>query len=340
MSISGIISENITFLHKTFPVPPSKRAIIKVNAFYPISSIGNPFIGTQDHLPVLEIYTTERNVNVKSQCTSIKYGQLGNGNLKIRLRPRTEPLNCLKGQQGFVYCTGSITVQDFKPRKFSFSLGFRCKDIDAMSSLKGLSYNISIHEQINETNCIQLPYNKMKLCQQYYQYTTLPNLMGTQDLAAQKNWETLKMYLTIVDGLCYQHLVEFGCHAGLPECDSESRLVIHPCREMCHDWRKACSNVTLPWSIVSKRVPHTSVTWDVTSTNVDCDYLPSFNGDIPCFYKPVYCKHPPVVTNGTLVSTKSQQKDNYSVFDTLVYSCDEGFSLKGNKTVTCTYKGQ
>ena len=44
--------------------------------------------------------------------------------------------------------------------------------------------------------------------------------------------------------------------------------------------------------------------------------------------------------NLTLVSTNYNQKDTYSVSDTVEYSCDEGFKLKGNKTVTCNYKGQ
>ena len=41
MSISGEISEDITFLHilnKAFPVPPSMRAIIQVDVSFPESS--------------------------------------------------------------------------------------------------------------------------------------------------------------------------------------------------------------------------------------------------------------------------------------------------------------
>ena len=83
---------------------------------------------------------------------------------------------------------------------------------------------------------------------------------------------------------------------------------------MCHDLRKACSKITLPQSMVSIKIPHnssdeTTVTLDNTSFDpFDCDYLPSLNGDIPCFYKPVSCKPPPVVKNATLVSTNNNQK--------------------------------
>ena len=33
--VSGVISEDVTFIHKTFSVPPSMRAIIQVYVFYP-----------------------------------------------------------------------------------------------------------------------------------------------------------------------------------------------------------------------------------------------------------------------------------------------------------------
>ena len=154
------------------------------------------------------------------------------------------------------------------------------------------------------------------------------------------------IYINVFETQCYQHFSELGCHIIVPECNPESKQVIHPCREMCHDLRKACSKITLPKSMVSMKIPHnssddTTVTLDNTSFDTfDCDYLPSLNGDIPCFYKPVSCEPPPVVKNATLVSTNYKQKDTYSVFDTVEYSCDEDFKLKGNKTVTCNYKGQ
>ena len=84
----------------------------------------------------------------------------------------------------------------------------------------------------------------------------------------------------------------------------------------------------------------TTVTMDITSMDIDCDYLPSLNGDIPCFYKPVICESPPVVKNATIVSTNYKQNDTYSVFDRVEYSCDKDFKLIGNMTVTCNYKAQ
>ena len=64
--ISGEISEDITFLHKTFPVPPSIEAIIEVDAYDPNLSLTD-----QGHYPILGIYTTQDHVNIKKQCTDI-----------------------------------------------------------------------------------------------------------------------------------------------------------------------------------------------------------------------------------------------------------------------------
>ena len=49
-TVSGEFFENVTFIHKTFPVPPSTRAIIEVNVSYPDS-----FAKTY---PILGIYTS------------------------------------------------------------------------------------------------------------------------------------------------------------------------------------------------------------------------------------------------------------------------------------------
>ena len=350
-TISGEVSEDITFLHKTFPVPPSMRAIIKVDVSYPISSVGNPFIGTKGHLPVIEFYTTDNHVNVKSQCTSTKYGQVSNTNLKIRLRLHNKPLKCLKQRQGIRYCRGNITVQDFKPRNFSFSFGFPCEEINALSSLKGLVYNISIHEQTNETNCIQLPYDKMKVCKKYYQHTTLPNLFGVEDISrVLQIYDSYIIYDRLIDlvGLCYQHLEELACHTLVPKCDPVSKQVIHPCREMCHDLRTACSKITLPKNTyVSDRMldePYVfsgenSIVVDTTPLKFDCDYLPSLSGDIPCLYKHVRCKAPQSVKNAVM-SNASMNYNNYSVLDEVDYSCNEGYETEDNKKIFCKYSGE
>ena len=134
------------------------------------------------------------------------------------------------------------------------------------------------------------------------------------------------------------------CHVIVPECDPVSREVIHPCKEMCLDFRKARSKIEVPKSIASMALrgitfQDETVTWN-TSTDYNCDYLPSLNGDIQCLYKPVSCKPPPDLNNASLLSTKTAKNITYSVFDTIEYSCIEGLIMQGNKSVTCMYNGQ
>ena len=249
-SISGVISEDVTFIHKTFPVPSSKRAIIEVYVSFPYR-----YIVQRRKYPLMGIYTTKDHINIKKQCTSIWYGQLVNENLHFRIRKdrgHLQKLKCLKESDDNIHCTGNITVQDFKPRNFSFSFGFRCVWI---SSLKGLSYNITIHGQTNETNCISLPDHTMTVYKQYYQHTTLPNLVGSEDMRrVMQIYEMLKTYDTFIDlsGLCYQYFEEIACHTVVPKCDPMSRQVVHPCREMCHDLKTACSKITLPQEYISE----------------------------------------------------------------------------------------
>ena len=222
ISISSDITEHITFLHKTFPVPLSMRAIIEVDVSYPNSS-------DRIHDPIMGIYTTHNHVNIKKQCSYVQYSQLGN-----------RPLKCLKEGLDTIHCTGNITIQDYKPRSFSFSFGFNCDEIIPDSSLERLDYNLTIHEQTNETNCISLPRSG------FHQHGLLPDLIGGEDvLTVMRHWESFSALFTLLEGLCYIHVVELGCYAVIAKCDPESRQVIHPCSEMCHDFRTACSEVLL-----------------------------------------------------------------------------------------------
>ena len=343
-SISGVISEDIIFLHKTFPVSPSMRAIIEVDAAFP-----DIFIKQQGNCPAIGIYTTDNHTNIKKRCTYLDYGQLANGNLHPNIRNdegRDLTIRCVS-DDGNTHCIGKIMVKDFKPRHFSFSLGFLCKDINALSSLKGLVYNISIHEQTNDTNCIWVPYNSARECHQYFRHTALPNLIGGENVkTVSKDYETVKSYILLLYmiGLCYQHLQELACYVLVPKCDPVSRQVIHPCREMCYDLRTACSKITLPKdTILRDKLPHVpsgeNIVVDIPYTEVDCDYLPSLNGDIPCHYKPVTCKSPPAVKHSTMLNT-SMNYNNYSVLDTVDYSCNEGFQMVGNKNISCMYSGE
>ena len=72
---------------------------------------------------------------------------------------------------------------------------------------------------------------------------------------------------------------------------------------------------------------------------INCNYLPSLGGDIPCFYEPVFCRDPPEVMNAT-VKTNSSRSFEHLLYDRAEYSCDEGFEMAGNNSIPCTYSGQ
>ena len=114
---------------------------------------------------------------------------------------------------------------------------------------------------------------------------------------------------------------------------------------MCHDLRTACSKITLNEdTYLSEKIPYlpsvdNKIIVNTSSVEFDCDYLPSLEGDIPCFSKNVTCKTPPTVKNATMLNT-SVTYEIYSVLDTVDYSCSEGFQMVGNKKISCMYSGE
>ena len=92
MFFSGEINEDVNFLHKTFPVPPSTRATIEVKVLVP-----NKLLRKPRRFPVMGIYTTTDHINIKKQCTHVRYGQLLNRDLHPGLtlhRYRSRSLTC------------------------------------------------------------------------------------------------------------------------------------------------------------------------------------------------------------------------------------------------------
>ena len=142
-SMSGVIFDDTSFFYETFPVSPLRRAMIEVDVQH--------FIGSsrqEGHYAMVGIYTTQDHINFKKRCTERLYGQLGNQYLRTGITTNTDEsrhLICKNGLSNMLHCTGNITIQDFIPRKFSFSFGFRCDNVDASDSLRGLFYNMSIY---------------------------------------------------------------------------------------------------------------------------------------------------------------------------------------------------
>ena len=272
-SVSGKISEDIAFLHKMFSVPPPKRAIIEVNVSYPDSSRLQ-----KDHFLTVGIYTTKDHVNIIKHCVDKDIGQFWNEYLHPRIAHHSRHLRCKVAHGNILYCSGNITVQDFIPRKFSFSFGFDCSNVDARDSLKGLFYNISI-SVTNETECFKLPFNNT--CHRFLQYGVLHNLMGIEyerdeHLFWFDRFITVDVFRLLVH--CYQYRHEFLCYVAVPKCDPVSIHVIHPCREMCQGAKIACGRVGF-------------------YKHLNCSTLPSKDENITCIYERMFCRAPPKVKN-------------------------------------------
>ena len=302
-SVSGSVSEDVTFIHETFPVPPSTRAIIGVDVSYSITSI--TYYWWQTYLlPVIGIYTAQDHINIKKQCLHESIGQVRNGYLHRKIFTDSRSLNC-KIDITNIHCTGNITVQDFIPRIFSFSFGFRCY---YLGSLRGLLYNMSM-VGTNETECLNLDLTRDSICYDYAKYGVSPS----------ESLNDFSKYLWFRSYECHQHSTSFLCNLYILHCDPESNEIIPPCREMCHDYIKACGHYAL-----------------MVLRDINCDYLPSLDGVLPCFYRKVYCLHyPPRLTDGKYLINDTTQR-NYSA----EYSCNEGFLMEGRSTIFFMYNGE
>ena len=72
---------------------------------------------------------------------------------------------------------------------------------------------------------------------------------------------------------------------------------------------------------------------------LNCDYLPSLGGEISCFYEPVFCTAPPRVKNAR-VKTNSTEHLEHFLYDRAKYSCNKGYKIVGNMSISCTYSGR
>ena len=334
--VSGTIDQNKTFFYRKLPVTPSVRATINYVISYKQRSIVH-----KGRYPLMGIYTEFPKVNIDRHCSKIRYAQLRNENLHPHLKVgqyRTTTCELSAGDD-IVNCSGRVTVQDYIPRNFYLSFGFHC-DWQPGNSLKGLRYNITFSNQSNETNnCIG--YRSLDMlgkCKTFYDKTTLPNLIGNEKIEQfMILGRAIRIYeaIAFMDGPCYKHLWEVACYITLPKCDPVTQQVTYPCREMCGDvingcWKKIAAFVSrdLDVSTVSN--------W---SRWIDCNYLPSIQGNIPCFYKPVTCDSPPDVTNGARL-LEATQEDVYQLHDVVQYACvNETYEMIGTDSITCLYSG-
>ena len=339
---SGRIMENTTFVFRRFPAFPSKVVTIGYDISFHYSSV----------TPRLCFYTTENHRNLQLKCMDVNYGQVRNKQLCVNLFLRSVPhrqRKCNLGKNHEVHCSGKSTIQDYIPRKFGFSLGYKCHTVSA-SSLQGLTFNFTVNET-NATQCFntsQIPWN---LCQDIYDFTSLPNLIGftlddVNEFSKKANFiDALMLNEKLIS--CHQHLYETFCYMTVPKCDPLGNNVIHACRETCKEIVEVCyddvwylindlktRNSHLFQKLTGKNPFHKTDVLNSTSL-FDCGYLPSVTGSIPCFYKPVSCGDPPNITNAV-----AKNSSNYAPASTEYYCQDETFRIVGNKTIQCLYNGK
>ena len=102
----------------------------------------------------MELYTRDDHRNMQNNCSLVHYEQLLNDKLYVAaFNVILDQSPCLINADHRL-CEGTKRIQDYIPRYYYFSFGINCND---NGSLQGLSYNMSIVEQSNGTECSLIP---------------------------------------------------------------------------------------------------------------------------------------------------------------------------------------
>ena len=71
-----------------------------------------------------------------------------------------------------------------------------------------------------------------------------------------------------------------------------------------------------------------------------CNYLPSVNSTVPCFYERVTCNSPPKVKNAVMPNEKIKMNKTYLSDSQVTYLCRNKTQMLENNTMTCMKSGQ
>ena len=274
------------------------------------------------------LYMTEDHINLQKNCSFQANGQLHNENMWVPLRLGNFKENlCLKDKNGLLHCTGKTVIQDFEPRRISFSFGKSC-EYPEKASLKGLSFNIGVSKQSNKTDCVPLYNRNIFNCVKFYPFVSYPNLLGGNQSEALTMARATYLTFNQGSGSCYKFVFEMLCYIFVPRCDATRRVTIPPCRETCWDLVKGCLGAA------QKLFKDNDM-----KTFLNCNYLPTVGSDIKCFYKAVTCASPPKVSHGKIGDGVIINR-TYPLHSQLTIKCvNETFVIKGNNTITCQYTG-
>ena len=171
---------------------PSKLATIEYIVLFNKTNIDVHCVNGIECVVMLDIYTIEHDRNIRTNCSNAGFGQLRNENLHTPLRPETYRFTTCKLDDvdvDMLHCNGRIMIQDYKPRHYGISFGYHCREL-VRPSLLGLSFNLTVSGQTNKTVCYKVPKHNEKLfnCQEYYEYTSLPNFIGDLNTQNVHHW--------------------------------------------------------------------------------------------------------------------------------------------------------
>ena len=234
-TVSDTITDKRRIYYRQLTKYPSKKVTLEIS----VSKLRLPH-----HR--LDFYLFNGNFRPKRNCSYQKFGQLRNEDLHIPLasgRYRFVTSNKVSNTRSYL---GKTTVQDFIPRNFGFSIGIVCDEKYSNRSLnKGLTFNISLYDATNVTECIQ-DGKHIAGCQNYCVHIIFPNMFGNQySRGARKDYNQLDRLLRMVDPdypqfSCYKHFHEFMCYVLTPRCDPQTKQMVPPCREACEDFLEGC----------------------------------------------------------------------------------------------------
>ena len=338
--VYNTIENETKFHYRRLSKYPSKSATIRYSFTYKISEPGTR----------MELYTRDDHANKQNNCSLVHYEQLLNDKLYVAAFDDLSEESPCKIDLNFDHrlCEGTKRIQDYIPRHYYFSFGIDC---DGYGSLQGLSYNMSILEQSNHTECLLMPLEPE--CRKYYSYTATPNLIGGDNIVwATKQVETGMKYLDLIANgsgrkPCYQHYQELFCYTVLPKCDINSTILIPPCKEACLEFTMACfEELIIYLDVLSARYTDASY-WKNRllkhtgnpSELFGCNYLPSEDEHIPCFYKPISCDNPTNITNA-VIKNQGRKGNGFNLSAEVEYSCVGNTLMKGKNKRTCLYSGE
>ena len=244
-TVTGGIEEDTTWFLSNLSVRPAMSASIEYHVQYPdVKGRARPIITFY--------YNGQDSPNLHAECNSEMHGQLSNKDLAIPLCVRyTEKFWC--NRKGWMkVCHGRTKIQDFEPKVYSFSLGFKCNE--AKGNLNGLKYDVTIYDESNKTSCVNLNLTqgqRIDLCQLGYQYVAFPNQVGHTGLDEAISYiesfqrEFLEGYVQRFNKGCLKKLKPFLCQIFLPRCLPKENKILLPCRDTCKSLLEDCSLSTI-----------------------------------------------------------------------------------------------